>query len=75
MWNLSTQLLHALLLFEQHRIVHNDLKPENIFIMAGSAPKIGDLGMARFTSAGSVLTNTPGGTPVFQVPEVPEVPS
>jgi serine/threonine protein kinase len=70
LWDLAGQLLRALCVFEQHRIVHNDIKPENIFITAGSVPKIGDLGMARFTSAGSVLTNTPGGTPMFQAPEV-----
>jgi serine/threonine protein kinase len=70
LWDLSGQLLQALLVFEEHRVVHNDIKPENIFIMAGNVPKIGDLGMARFTSVGSVLTKTPGGTPLFQSPEV-----
>ena len=70
LWDLAGQLLRALCVFEQHRIVHNDIKPDNIFIMAGSVPKIGDLGMARFTSVGSVLTKTPGGTPLFQAPEV-----
>jgi serine/threonine protein kinase len=70
LWDLSGQLLQALLLFERHRIVHNDIKPENIFIMEGNIPKIGDLGMARFTSVRSVLTKTPGGTPLFQSPEV-----
>ena len=70
LWDLCGQLLQALCIFEQHRIVHNDIKLENIFIMAGCVPKIGDLGMARFTSVGSVLTKTPGGTPVFQAPEV-----
>jgi len=70
LWDLSGQLLQALLVLEQHRIVHNDIKPENIFIMEGNIPKIGDLGMARFTSVGSVLTKTPGGTPLFQSPEV-----
>ena len=70
LWDLAGQLLRALCVFEQYRIVHNDIKPDNIFIMAGSVPKIGDLGMARFTSVGSVLTKTPGGTPWFQAPEV-----
>jgi serine/threonine protein kinase len=63
-------LLQALLVFERHRIVHNDTKPENIFITEGSFPKISDLGMARFTSVGSVLTKKPGWTPLFQSPEV-----
>ena len=70
MLDLCGQLLQALCVLEQHRILHNDIKPDNIFIMAGCVPKIGDLGMARFTSVGSVLTKTPGGTPAFQAPEV-----
>ncbi len=70
LWDLCGQLLHAAFVFERHRIVHNDIKPENIFIMAGCVPKIGDLGMASFTSVGSVLAKTPGGTPLFQSPEV-----
>ena len=70
LWDLAGQLLRALCVFEQHRIVHNDIKPDNIFIMEGFVPKIGDLGMARFTSTGSVLTKKPGGTPLFQAPEV-----
>jgi serine/threonine protein kinase len=55
---------------EQHHILHNDIKPENIFIGQDRVPKIGDLGMARFTSVGSVLAKVPGCTPVFSSPEV-----
>jgi serine/threonine protein kinase len=55
---------------QQHRVENNDIKPENILIMAGNLPKIGGIGMARFTSAGSELTRTLGGTPWFQVPEL-----
>jgi len=68
--DLCGQLLLALCEFEKHRIVHNDIKLENIFILRGGVPKIGDLGMARFTSAGSILSRMPGGTPLFQAPEV-----
>jgi serine/threonine protein kinase len=67
--DLCVQLLQALSVLEQHHVVHNDIKPDNIFIMQGSVPKIGDLGLARFTSTGSVLSKTPGGTPLFQAPE------
>jgi serine/threonine protein kinase len=67
--DLCVQLLQALSVLEQHHVVHNDIKPDNIFIMQGNVPKIGDLGLARFTSTGSVLSKTPGGTPLFQSPE------
>ena len=65
LWDLAGQLLRALCVFEQYRIVHNDIKPENIFIKRGkktAAPMIGDLGLASFTSARSVLSKAPGGT-------------
>jgi serine/threonine protein kinase len=68
--DLCVQLLHALCLFEQNRIIHNDIKLDNVFIAENSTPKMGDLGMARFTSMDSMLTSTPGGTPLFQSPEV-----
>jgi serine/threonine protein kinase len=68
--DLCGQLLQALCVFEQYRILHNDIKHDNIFIMAGSVPKIGDLGLARFTSVGSVASKLPGGTPVYESPEV-----
>jgi len=67
--DLSDQLLRALSILEKSRIIHNDIKPDNIFIMEGNVPKIGDLGMARFTAVGSVLTTMPGGTLVFSSPE------
>jgi serine/threonine protein kinase len=70
LWDLCAQLLQALHVLERHHILHNDIKPDNIFIGQDLVPKIGDLGMARFTSAGSVLAKTPGGTPVFSSPEV-----
>jgi serine/threonine protein kinase len=68
--DVCAQLLQALNVFEQHHILHNDIKPENIFIGQDRVPKIGDLGMARFTSVGSVLAKVPGCTPVFSSPEV-----
>jgi serine/threonine protein kinase len=70
LWDLAGQLLRALCVFEQHRIVHNDIKPENIVITEGSVPQICDFFLARFTSVSDVLTETPGGTPLFQAPEV-----
>ena len=70
LWDLAEQLLRALCVFEQHRIVHNDIKPDNILIMEGGVPKICDFFLARFTSVRDVLTETPGGTPLFQAPEV-----
>ena len=59
--------LHALAAFERCRIIHFDIKPDNIFIQDG-VPKIGDLGLSRVT-AGSVVSAR-GGTAVYMAPEV-----
>ena len=69
MLDLGHQLLQALCVFERNGVVHNDIKPDNVFIMDSGVPKVGDLGLARFTTL-SVLTTSPGGTPLFQSPEV-----
>lgn len=71
--DLCRQLLAALRVFEQNSIVHNDIKPDNIFITDASEPKIGDFGMSRSTvhaPVGSVLASMPGCTPVYASPEI-----
>ena len=73
--DLCRALLGALCVFEEHKIMHNDLKPDNIFLSEGFVPKIGDMGLAKFTSGrDSILrkatTGYPGGTPIFMSPEM-----
>ena len=70
--DLCRVLLGALCVFEEHKIVHNDLKPDNVFLsVEGMVPKIGDMGLAKFTSGrDSILPGRPGGTLVFMSPEL-----
>ncbi len=69
--DLCGKLLDALCVFEDNHIMHNDLKPENIFLTRDGAPKIGDMGFAMFTEGpGSIIQCRAKGTPLFTSPEV-----
>jgi serine/threonine-protein kinase len=52
-------------------VVHRDIKPQNIFLSAGSRPKILDFGVAKITDATSVITarGVAIGTPRYMSPE------
>jgi serine/threonine protein kinase len=61
---LGLQALHEL------RIVHRDVKPDNIFITSDGVVKLLDLGLARFLDQ-TTVTQQGGwvGTPVYMAPE------
>jgi serine/threonine protein kinase len=66
-----TQVAQALHHAHQRRVVHRDVKPDNILLAADGRAKLTDLGLAKDVDAGSALTRPSSGlgTPNFMAPE------
>jgi len=68
-----TQIVWALQALHQQKILHRDLKTQNIFL-AGSrqqlAAKLGDFGVAKVLSSTVDLAKTQIGTPFYMSPEL-----
>lgn len=64
------QLLDALTYAHQRRVVHRDIKPDNIHILPGGQVKLTDFGIARLTDeAGLTSAGQVFGTPSYMSPE------
>src|SRR4029434_5918687 len=62
----------ALQYAHNHRIVHCDIKPENLLLDKEGRVKIADFGIARMLGAGSPAApseSQPAGTPQYMAPE------
>ncbi|MCX5215284.1 serine/threonine protein kinase [Kitasatospora sp. NBC_00240] len=67
---LGTRLANTLSFVHGHGIVHRDVKPANILIGAGGAPRLADFGVARLTGDAAVTrTGFVVGTPAYLAPE------
>lgn len=79
---LGAQIADALHAAHSHGVVHGDIKPENIVVQAGGAPKLFDFGIARQVAAETAtltrsahdLSETPRaaivGTVAYMPPEI-----
>lgn len=65
------QLTLALNYCHEHKIVHRDIKPQNVFLTKSfGVAKLGDFGVARALEATQELCQTIIGTPYYLSPEV-----
>lgn len=66
--HVATSLNHA---WQKARVIHRDIKPDNIFLSSDGDVKLGDLGLAKSVIGDSSLTRTGAsmGTPYYISPE------
>ena len=66
---MGKDLCRALIFFEKQKVLHRDIKPQNIFVSADGTYKLGDFGVAR-TLEGSGSASMRTGTERYMAPEV-----
>lgn len=67
---LAGQLVDALHYLHSNRIIHRDMKPQNILIAADGTVKLCDFGFARAMSQNTVVLTSIKGTPLYMAPEL-----
>ncbi|KAM3963408.1 STKc_STK36 domain-containing protein fused [Aphomia sociella] len=69
---ITWDLVSALYYLHSHRVLHRDLKPQNVLIDSTGQAKLCDFGLARImTNATHILTSIKG-TPLYMAPELIE---
>ena len=65
-----TQIALALKHVHDHKVLHRDLKTQNVFLTKAGAIKLGDFGIAKCLSESISKASTIVGTPYFLAPEI-----
>ncbi|XP_070585328.1 serine/threonine-protein kinase 36 isoform X2 [Erythrolamprus reginae] len=69
---IAAQLISALYYLHSHRILHRDMKPQNILLGKGGMIKLCDFGFARAMSVQTMVLTSIKGTPLYMAPELVE---
>ncbi|GJP76459.1 hypothetical protein CLOP_g6902 [Closterium sp. NIES-67] len=67
---IAKQLVRALYYLHSNRIIHRDMKPQNILVGAGGIIKLCDFGFARAMSCNTMVLTSIKGTPLYMAPEL-----
>ncbi len=67
--NMAIDMCSALEACHKHRIVHRDIKPDNIFVDSDGHYKLGDFGVAK-TIEKTISGLSKKGTPTYMAPEI-----
>ncbi|GMF38048.1 unnamed protein product [Phytophthora lilii] len=67
---IAIQLIQALHVLHSNRIIHRDMKPQNILIGSKQQIKLCDFGFARAIAHDSSLLRSIKGTPLYMAPEL-----
>jgi fused-like protein len=69
---IACQLVSALHYLHSHRIMHRDMKPQNILLCKDNRVKLCDFGFARSMSVETMVLTSIKGTPLYMSPELVE---
>ncbi|NXD78764.1 STK36 kinase, partial [Halcyon senegalensis] len=69
---IAAQLVSALYYLHSHRILHRDIKPQNILLGKDGVVKLCDFGFARAMSIHTMVLTSIKGTPLYMSPELVE---
>ena len=67
---IAVQLVSALQYLHSHRIIHRDMKPQNILIGSDQRVKLCDFGFARAMGQNTMVLKSIKGTPLYMAPEL-----
>lgn len=68
--NIAGQLTQALNYLHMQKIIHRDMKPQNVLVGADNRVKLCDFGFARAMSCQTTVLTSIKGTPLYMAPEL-----